>query len=701
MNRGKITLGAYLVSTMLLLVIGTILLSGLFTWHQSRETVKTMAADAIEDNINLVDLQVQSLLRETESSNAEIARLLSSKGLLQPSRFTVSELRTLLKTLGDQILANDDLAYLSLTLEGSGEFLQVSRDREGRPLYQVNVAREPGLYDRKDYLVGLHGEEEVFRDKAWKVDSRTRPYYRAAKAAHEVSKEVAWTPAYKFIPSGNQKEELGVTCARPLRGPSGELLGVVTADLTLTRLEGFLNSIRIREVGYGFVIQTAETDASPAKNQVLAVPKNNLMDSRSDVQANEVMSAFAKRSTTGAQALTLENSDSLVAESDGERLVVGYRRVRWPGVDWVVFAVVPESAYLGALNSTYQTATKFAGVLALAGALLAFLLARRVAQPLKDLTEQAARIGRLDLTHPSQTDNMVTEVNALGQAMERMRNSLRSFERLVPRAYVRYLMDSNQEAMLSVDKRELTILFADLEGFTSQADSEPLEVIVPRLNKFLQSVSDAVTAEGGTIDKYLGDEVMAFWGAPHECANREIQALRAAHQVLATLPEGLRARVGVASGVVVVGNIGTPDRMNYTCIGDRVNLASRLQGLNKVYGTSLLVDEVTAQALGEEFLLRPIDKVAVMGRQTPEIVCEVYRTEAASGEFFTKWLSMVTKAFERYQEARFPEAEALYYEAMLLREHDVAAQVMMQRCQEFRHRPPGANWAGVFTPLSK
>lgn len=700
MKGRKVSLGFYLVGAMLVLVLGTILTSGFFTFHQSREAVKVLAGDSIEDNISLVELRVQSLLKQTESAAEEVERILESRGINSRSEMTIQNVTSILPVLGDQLKSNEDLAYLSITLESTGEIGMVSRDGEGRVLFQRNTRTAPGIYWRKDFRQGIRGEEVVFDDRAWKVDSRTRPYFLSAKEAFDEAKLVAWTRAYTFIPSGNQEEELGVTCARPIRGEDGSLLGVITADITLSRLERFLNSIRIREVGYGFVIES-QPDAK-TETRVLAVPKVEVVRSRSDVQAKEILTEFRKASSTiDRTSVSLHTSESLMAEADHENLIVGYRQVQWPGVDWIVFAVVPESAYMGSLNQTYAAATRFAVALAFAGALLAFLMARRVALPLRALTEQAAQIGRLELVATTPAESSISEVNELGNAMDRMRNSLGSFARLVPRSYVQHLLQSNQEAVLSVEKRELTVLFVDLEGFTSQASRESLEVVVPRLNTFLQIVSDTVTEEDGTIDKFLGDEVMAFWGAPKDSEDREVRAVRAALLILERLPLGMRARVGIASGIVMVGNVGTRDRLNYTAIGDRINLASRLQGLNKVYGTELLTDEVTAAKLGGDFLVRAVDRVAVLGRELPESVSEIYLPPKADESEFMNWLQTANRAFKLYQEGRFADAERAYYEAILLRPDDSASAVMLERCQEYQRIPPGANWNGVYSLKSK
>jgi adenylate cyclase len=215
----------------------------------------------------------------------------------------------------------------------------------------------------------------------------------------------------------------------------------------------------------------------------------------------------------------------------------------------------------------------------------------------------------------------------LSATLARMAQGLESFRRYLPAELVRTLVAQGVPARPELHRRELTVLFTDLEGFTGL--SERLgEDVVPLITSYLRLSTRAVLEHGGTVDKFIGDAVMAFWNAPLEDGEHAMNACRAAlriQELMSALAEthALKVRIGINTGEVLVGNIGSEDRLSYTAVGDVVNVASRLEGLNKRYGTRILIGEATRRLCGERLIVREVESVAVHGRLQATVVYEL------------------------------------------------------------------------------
>ena len=213
-------------------------------------------------------------------------------------------------------------------------------------------------------------------------------------------------------------------------------------------------------------------------------------------------------------------------------------------------------------------------------------------------------------TRSAATPLRVTEIENLSGAIADMAGGLAAFRKYIPADLVRTLVSEGVEPRPGGSIKPLTILFADIAGFTGL--SERLgDRIVPLLSSYLDTMSREVSSHGGTIDKFIGDAVMAFWGAPAANPDHAADACRAALACQRALLESgltddagqpLRVRIGLNSGDVLVGNIGSELRLNYTVIGDAVNVASRLEGANKEYGTDIIIGEETRRLAGDQIL---------------------------------------------------------------------------------------------------
>jgi adenylate cyclase len=272
---------------------------------------------------------------------------------------------------------------------------------------------------------------------------------------------------------------------------------------------------------------------------------------------------------------------------------------------------------------------------------------------------------------------------------------------------------TSDQALLGGQSSTATILFSDIRSFTTLTEELGAQGTVSLLNEYFTLMVDCIQQEGGMLDKFIGDAIMAVFGTPLSHGDDEDRAVRAAIAMLKQLETynaGRRAAgkkpieigIGMDTDAVVSGNIGSPKRMDYTVIGDGVNLASRLEGACKQYGARILVSEHTYAKLRGTYRGREIDRIIVKGKTQPVSVYEIL--EHHTPETFpniVEALGHFRHGLECYRGARFPEAGKAFGEALRLNPADKTAKLYVERCERLAEHPPGADWQGVFTMETK
>jgi len=337
---------------------------------------------------------------------------------------------------------------------------------------------------------------------------------------------------------------------------------------------------------------------------------------------------------------------------------------------------------------------------------------RRISRPLLSLADDLNRVQRLELDHTIDIRSSVREVVIMRDAIQKMKKSLRSFRKYVPADLVADLMALGQEARLSAEKREVTIFFSDIADFTTLTEKTPPEQLVGNLAVYFDGMTRAIIESKGNVDKYIGDAIMAFWGAPRHVADHAVQACLAAlkcRDYACRLGEEQRnagkppmfTRIGLNTGTAIIGNIGYDARLNYTAMGDMVNLGSRLEALNKHYGTQILISESTWQLAKATVETRFIDIVAVKGKSIPvriyELICMRGALTAAQADLVTGY----EQAMEYYLARNFKEAIAILEKLARTYPEDRAVALMLERNRTFLVTPPSADWHGEFIMKNK
>jgi adenylate cyclase len=368
--------------------------------------------------------------------------------------------------------------------------------------------------------------------------------------------------------------------------------------------------------------------------------------------------------------------------------------------DWLVGIVVPETAYqkdLALARNRLLVSSTLVMVLILIGGAWTLSIVRR---DLDAALVQTENLGKFQFA-PSDQHARIADVGTILDGLERSKTSMRAICKYVPVELVRLLHEAHAEPVLGSESRELTMMFTDLKDFTTVAEQLPPNQLASTLGSYLQAMTEAVHSTQGTVDKYIGDAVMAFWNAPNadtEHARKACEAALLCVEATARLyasPEWmgrppLVTRFGLHRAHVMVGHFGAPDRLNYTAVGDGVNAAARLEGLNKEYGTSILVSEAVYDLTKTFFQFRFIDEVAVKGKRQSLRVYELLGRSSGGSEP-NDVAKTYEAAFERYRQGEFAEA----LELLARNTEDTPSRVLASRCHKYLNEKPESGWGGV------
>jgi adenylate cyclase len=299
------------------------------------------------------------------------------------------------------------------------------------------------------------------------------------------------------------------------------------------------------------------------------------------------------------------------------------------------------------------------------------------------------------------------EIDDVLDGLERAKTSVRALEKYVPVDLVRQLFETNQEPQLGGELIDISLMFTDIEGFTGLSERLAPDALARALGQYLEAMTRAVRSTDGTVDKFIGDAVMAFWNAPVRAPDHATRACRAALRCIEATRqlyaspgwEGLPAlftRFGLHAARVMVGHFGSPDRLSYTALGDGVNLAARLEGLCKQYEVGVLASEAVVKATGDAFVFRRLDKVAVKGKKQWVQVYELLG-EAGACDAKLPGARAYEAAFDAYLARDFRKALATLEPLV----DDAPSRLLAARARVLLEHPPAEDWDGVYVATSK
>lgn len=630
--------------------------------HPSELAIKLLAHSALTEAGTLsVRMKSLSLLRQALSENGEVAAIYVGYDngdffLLRPISSDVE--RNRYNAPSETQLMVQSIEHRGSELEGSYIFLDSSfrvLKIEGQPSY------------------------------AKKYFPKERPWYQSAiKYSGTII-----TPPYLFFAS----RKVGLTIATQ----SESRHAVVAVDIQLDTLGKNLqeqkstpNTKLALLDDKGFVIALGET----------ASLINDLTSSGSEIklkQLNEFNSPIFKKLHEDYVKDAGSNVSNDLTSVDGDNWEVNLHPFKIGGEShFLLISAIPESELLA-------EGIRFKHNLLLAMAFLfavmipiALLLSRSISRPIKFLAQETDKIREMKLDDAPYLESRIREISTLGNSLQRLKKTISAFAAYIPRDLVTDLLKSDDGIQVGGESRYLTILFSDLKDFSSLSEVTPSRELLRRVSSYLKLMTYAIKEEGGTVDKFIGDSVMAFWGAPildpNHAFHSAVAAIKTKRRMVdlnkALIAEGkppLTVRIGINTDAVLVGNIGSEERLSYTVMGDGVNIASRLEGINKEFSTDIIISHAVFKEAGERLWVRPIDQITVKGRSGEILIYELLgirggNEETAPSATEEVLCELTSKAFDFYAAKNYEPALVIYQE-LIDRFNDGLALVMAARCQ--------------------
>ncbi|MFM7096546.1 MAG: adenylate/guanylate cyclase domain-containing protein [Gemmataceae bacterium] len=578
------------------------------------------------------------------------------------------------------------------------------------------IADEKNMFEIKKFKIKDYPLKPIETKKVNGLDFKLKEWLGMVASVEKNEKGV-WIESYEFLYRGFTGRKNGMTYLTPMRNAKGETVGIFGVDIYTDWLSEYLQK-SLQKIGkqeiQAFIFEK-RIDGSfvviAHSEKDLAFPKKINGELKYLCTPEEM-----KKKLVADMINTLPDSykmyddlfeiDLVLFETDGTEMLGMVRNLlpgRPPKLVLCLYARQKDlfaPAYAHAKSNFFSTL-----VVIIISSLVSLLISRATSKPLEILSKNADNIGKLNFTDSLNFNSRITEIRNLADSMNRMQIGLQSFIRYLPKSLLQSLLETGQGAKLGGFERQLTIIFTDIEDFTHFAEQLTPNELVSQLNQYFACFSSIVDANNGTVDKYIGDAVMAYWNAPHECHDHAYLACVTAIRGMQKLEELqkswanqgrpiFKARIGINTGNAIVGNIGTEDHLNYTVIGDNINLASRLEGLNKNYGTRILFTEATLSEVKDRVVYRPVDLVAVKGKNTRVMVHELIGLKGEVNPEAEQQCLDFANAHKKYMDKNWTGALELFLKINMKSPDDDLVSMFIKRCMDYQQNSPAVDWDG-------
>ena len=675
--------------------------------ESSRRSILARSDRLREEAAQHIGQRISSELGVAASALEEVEHAMSS-GVLDASLPEAVEAKLFSELLDHPTLSDVTVTRATLTgYDAAGDALLAPADR-----WQISVFRataDPGsaIVTRKVWMREGVWVASVRRrpprgglrsgspqDEPVAGDPTAHPTFVASSARRLYGKaiwsDLSWSEVDGALPPDQRR--VVVTVQKAVDDAPGRFAGVVRVGLLTRTIDG-LPRMRSHDAERVLLCDTL------GRLVARLDPRDRVQVSGDDLRIApvdappEVTAALARAGRSG----------SLVV--DGVRYLVTFQAVA-NSQGWLGGILVPEDFYTSDLRALRDRF--LLGLLGVTAVVLLCggLLMRKVGRSLGAVVEATRRMRAFDFAACSAHSGL-REIADVLDGVERAKTSVRALGRYVPIDLVRQLFEDNRDPELGGELLPISLMFTDIEGFTSLSERLAPDALARALGQYLEAMTRGVRSTDGTVDKFIGDAVMAFWNAPRRLPDHAARACRAAlgcveatrelyaSKAWGSLPP-LFTRFGLHTGRAMVGHFGSPDRLSYTALGDDVNLAARLEGLCKQYDVAILASEAIVDAAGEAFVFRRLDRVAVKGKNIPVLVYELLG-EAGACEAKQPAARVYEGALEAYFARDFDGALA----ALAAIPHDGAAGRLAERCRQMRVSPPPPDWDGVHVATTK
>jgi len=625
-------LGTVITMGAAVLVIPGLLLILIYGYQRNVETSLKVLDEKIrrvkKTSIKMSELLIQpvgatlSLVAEVASNNPDLFRSENSRELLYQALISAQHIDAVYVSFEDgyhRVVTRID------TDRRQGD-PQIPRNANWHASYleafvrgdpQIPRSRYRSYFDEWPNLVGQYEVKQ-------KLDIRTLEHYKQSKAEGRL---VVDKPTINPDTGGTV-----ISLGFPIQ-QEGQHIGFVGANITLKTLSKFLEENR---VSANSLTMIADRDGrliihpDPAKVLVRVGqgPKDVEFANLTDNSEARIREPARHHLETGEDSFS-------ITTSNGEDLIA-YFADFFPkaSLQWELIVLVPTDDSIGPIRATNRAMIVLFGCLVALELLLIRFLSRSLAHGVEDVTRELSEIQGLSFTVNRRQSSSIKEIAELQKGVSLLNNALQTFSQYVPLGLVRQLVESRMPLGVGVESQEVTIFFSDLENFSTYAETVAPEELLQQVTAYFSAVTEAIAQEHGTVDKFIGDAVMAFWNAPVRREDHVLRACAGALRAKKNLDKlnqewrdngkpALRMRIGLNTATVLVGNIGSTERLSYTVMGDGVNVASRLEGVNKIFGSTICISDSVYEAVTDKVIARPLGYVTVKGRKNEFEVYEL------------------------------------------------------------------------------
>jgi adenylate cyclase len=539
-----------------------------------------------------------------------------------------------------------------------------------------NRKRHRTFFDTWGHVVATY-------DVSWSIDYRFTSGYPAAKQSRAV---VVTDP------------ELNPDTGYPIlnmRAPilhDGEFIGCAGTTITLNVLTEFLATHRASPHSTTVIANASDDKIIATSERTIGV---RMIDGHLQIARLANVADEDLREAYRLHTQTRQDEFLFRSPRDGQEMSASF--THFPesfGHPWETIVLTPTDDFIGQLKEANRQLVIIIAALSALELILIYFLARRLSHPIESISRALKSIEDLSFDQAAHRPSNVREIAQLQSAASLLRTSLQSFSSFAPVELVKSLIKSGIPLTLGVEKRFLTVFFSDVENFSTHAEQMPPDDLLSQISVYFEQVSRAIADEQGTVDKFIGDGVMAFWGAPLPLADGALHACRGALRAVrrmertnqSWLVEGrpaFRVRIGLNSADVLVGNVGSSDRFSYTVMGDGVNVAARLEGMNKTFGTTICISDSVFDAVAAKIVARPLRRVQVKGRKQAFMVygllgiADTDDPELEVSAEDNKLSAMTWIASAYYEKGDFAAAALRYAEILKAYPNDAVAKAML------------------------
>ena len=472
-------------------------------------------------------------------------------------------------------------------------------------------------FDGKDWICSKPGD--------LKYDPRVRPWYKLAVNADQP----VWTDVYKYA----MADILGITLSAKIPAKKqGEIFGVIGIDILLNDLSQYLDNLRFSPNGFAFI--AGKKGKLIAHSALLG---KEILKSGQNLELNLENFHYSSAFDLKVFSAFSDSDKKLLRIDAGDEQLIAMRisLSDAAGLDADLYIGAPVTDFTKFSVHTVYINFAISLIIGMMMIIISFKVSKGVARPINKTAGVLERIRNFDFSiRPDTIPSRILEIDRMKHSAVLMHDAIQSFLKFVPSDLVKNLVQMGQPLELGGKRMEVTILFSDIADFTTISEESDENELVSAMSEYLKLMSDIISMHGGTVDKFIGDSVMAIWGAPKSDPEHAKHACEAVIVCLKQLEKmnscrkamkkpAFETRFGLHCGLAFVGNIGSPDRLNYTALGDAVNIAARLESLNKEKKTKALVSRQIVEKCGSSFEFRDLGKVKVKGKQNDVHIFEL------------------------------------------------------------------------------